>query len=109
MDVTLSISFSDDELVLIALMVWVFEPICVQRGEQRDEQRGEAGRNQTNWSSEESGEEGGWILTDIDYAVVGKLPAGLKSQDAERVALLGREVAKRSVSDVVRLQRELVE
>ena len=47
-------------------------------------------------------------LTYIDDSVVREFPAGLKSKDAEGVALLGGEVPQSGVRDVIGLQGELV-
>lgn len=48
-------------------------------------------------------------LTDIDYAMISKFPAGLKPEDAEGTALFGAKVPERSIRDVISLQREFVE
>lgn len=49
------------------------------------------------------------VLTDVDDAVVGELPAGLQPENGQALGLLVGEEAQRGVRDVVRLQRELVE
>ena len=48
-------------------------------------------------------------LTNIYYAVICELPAGLQFQDAKCAALLCTEVTKCSVSNMISLQRKLIE
>ena len=45
----------------------------------------------------------------VDYAVVGDLPAGVKAEDAEGVALFGTEEGEGSVCHVICLQVQLVQ
>lgn len=49
------------------------------------------------------------ILTNIYYTVICEFPTGLQFQDAERAALLCTEVTKRSISNMISLQRKFVE